>query len=291
MFLRIIFIGTALTGCVLDRTGQSSSEAYRRELREQVARIDTLNVAADKADARLSQLEELTRARGQDEIMKMENLDQLRQELSHLRGDLEVLSHSYEQGSKDGLAQSSDAQFRLAWLETRAESLEKAMGLKTPPPPTPQTGTPAVAGGGTPETGNPPVGPETTPPPEEAPADAATLLKLGVEHLSGGRPEAAEVVLKRLLKEYPKDERVPEAKYRLAEAKFNAKDYAAAVLAFQAVIDEHRDSPWASWAMLRQGECFEAQGQTKNAKLFYEDTVRLYPKSKAAKEAKAKLGK
>jgi TolA-binding protein len=63
------------------------------------------------------------------------------------------------------------------------------------------------------------------------------------------------------------------------------------VLRFQEVIDKHKSSPWAAYAMLRQGECFEAQGQKDNARLFYEDVVRLYPKSKAAKEAKAKLGK
>ena len=42
-------------------------------------------------------------------------------------------------------------------------------------------------------------------------------------------------------------------------------------------------------AMLRQGECFEAQDQPENARLFYEDVVRLWPKSKAAKEARKKM--
>jgi TolA-binding protein len=43
--------------------------------------------------------------------------------------------------------------------------------------------------------------------------------------------------------------------------------------------------------MLRQGECFDAQGQKENARLFYEDVVRLYPKTKAADDAKKKLKK
>lgn len=290
MSLRLLLLTGCLSGCVMDRTGQSSTEAYRRELATQAARIDTLNAAADKADARLSQLEELTRARGQDEIMKMENLDQLRQEVSNLRGDLEILSHNYDQGSKDGVAQNADAQYRIAWLETRAEQLERSMGLKTPPPPAATAATAATAAGTPPDASTaqpePPATPEV-----EAPSDPASLLKLAEDHLAGGREEAAEAVLKRLLKEFPNDPLVPEARYRIGEAKFNAKDYPAAVLAFQAVIDAHRDSPWASWAMLRQGECFEAQGQAKNAKLFYDDTIRLYPKSKAAKEAKEKLGK
>ena len=43
--------------------------------------------------------------------------------------------------------------------------------------------------------------------------------------------------------------------------------------------------------MLRQGECFDAVSQPANAKLFYEDVIKLYPKTKAAKEAKKKLSK
>ena len=39
--------------------------------------------------------------------------------------------------------------------------------------------------------------------------------------------------------------------------------------------------------MLRQGECFEGLGQRDNASLFYDDVIRLFPRSKAAREAKA----
>jgi hypothetical protein len=35
------------------------------------------------------------------------------------------------------------------------------------------------------------------------------------------------------------------------------------VLRFQDVIDAHKTSVWASWAMLRQGECFEVQGRRR----------------------------
>ena len=50
-------------------------------------------------------------------------------------------------------------------------------------------------------------------------------------------------------------------------------------------------STWAPWSMLRQGECFESMGKKDEAKLFWQDVVRKYPKSKAAKEAKGRLGK
>lgn len=290
---------TLLGGCILDRTGQSATEMYKRELQAHAARLETIDASIDKADARLNQLEELTRARGQDEILKMENMEQLREEVARLRGDLEVLSHDWEQGKAGRTKADEDQALRLAWLESRADQLEKSLGLKTPAPP--KTGDAAAsvttpAGGGT---GTPPVdggAPQTGPDPAATPVDTQeldpdALLKLAADHLAGGREEAAEAVLNRFLKENPNHARVDEARYRLGEAKFNAKLYPAAVIAFQKVLDEHKDSQWAAWALLRQGECFEAQGQKQNAKLFYEDTLRLYPKSKAAKEAKEKLGK
>jgi len=41
--------------------------------------------------------------------------------------------------------------------------------------------------------------------------------------------------------------------------------------------------------MLAQGDAFKEWGQSDNARLFYEEVVRVYPKSEAAKEAKKLL--
>lgn len=68
-----------------------------------------------------------------------------------------------------------------------------------------------------------------------------------------------------------------------------AKQYKQAILRFQSVIDQFKSSSWAPWAMLRQGECFEEQGQGDNAKVFFSEVVRLYPSSRAAATAKKKL--
>ena len=40
------------------------------------------------------------------------------------------------------------------------------------------------------------------------------------------------------------------------------------------------------WWFEMSGECFEEMGQPDNAKIFYQDVINEYPKSKAAKEAK-----
>ena len=167
-------------------------------------------------------------------------------------------------------------------------SSRRHLGLKPPPPPE----RPVAEGAGS---GSGGIAAEMgiAAAPDSADAgvtDPDEMMKLAEAHLAGGKEKAAEAVLQRFIRDNPKSPRLAEAKYRYAEAAFNAKDYKAAVLRFQDVIDAHKSSVWASWAMLRQGECFEVQGQAANAKLFYEDVIRLWPKSSAAKEAKQKLG-
>ncbi len=301
LLLALPLLGAVLPGvaCVLDRTGQSASESWHREMLLQRTRTDNLEVQFADVEARIDQLEELTRARGQEEIMRMETLDQVRTEVANIRGEVEVLSHNVNQELDQGQARGDDAAFRLAWLEARADQLEASLGLEPPPAPeivTDEGGDTGSAGGDDTGTtgdteqatdeGGEGSGDGTATPAVDDP-DAA--MKLAEEHLQAGRAKAADAVLARFIETWPDNARIAEARYRYAEAAFNAGQYQAAVLRFQEVIDRHKDSPWAPWAMLRQGECFDKQGQGDNARLFYEDVVRIWPKSKAAKEARGRL--
>lgn len=287
-------LSVVMTGCVLDRTGQSATEAFRRDMVLHATRLNNLENQFDNLEARTSQLEELTRTRGQDEIMAMESLEELRSEVARIRGDVEVLGHDYSVTSESFSALGEDAAFRLAWLEDRAAQLEENLGVNPPPPPEIESPAAVAPEGG--EAGAESAGgdgaAEAAQPEDdgaEGVSDPDRLIDLAEQHLAAGRERPAEAVLNRFLELHPDHARVPEALYRRAEAAFNEEDYSGAVLRFQEVIDGHKDSPWSAWAMLRQGECFEAQDQPENARLFYEDVVRLWPKSKAAKEARKKL--
>jgi tol-pal system protein YbgF len=284
------------TGCVLDRTGQSATEVYRREVALQSARVANIEKQFDGVDSRVAQIEELNRTRGQDEILKLETLEEVRAEVARMRGEVEVLAHDFGQSSGEALTLHEDAAYRLLWLEERADALEKSMGLATPPPPARESVVSPDEGGvaGT-STEDPAPGPATRDGARKqgtndaGVTDPDAMLTLAEEHLAAGRESAAEAVLNRFLEAHPKHERAAEAKYRRAEAAFNSKNYPASVLRFQEVIDGHKKSIWAPWAMLRQGEAFDEQGQKPNAQLFYEEVVRAWPRSKAAAEAKGKL--
>jgi TolA-binding protein len=288
-----VLIAALLAGCVLDRTGQSASEVFRRDLVLHATRLNNLENQFDRVESRVAQLEELNRSRGQNEILKMETIEEVRSEVARLRGEIEVINHTYGGSLTDLSALGEDASFRLAWLEDRAAQIEDNLGISPPPPP--ELAPAAV----TPGDSQLPLGTLTDGPPTvvtpgdrpQASIEPDDLIKRAEDHLAAGREKAAVAALTRFMELYPDHPKVPRVLYRRAEAAFNGADYSAAVLYFQEVIDGHKDSQWASWSMLRQGECFDSQNQPENARLFYEDVVRIWPGSEAAREARQKLKK
>jgi TolA-binding protein len=107
--------------------------------------------------------------------------------------------------------------------------------------------------------------------------------------MKAGRQPVARAILEKAIVDFPGASETAVIRYRIGETYFNESDYKKAAKAFQAVIDNHGSSDWAAWAMFRQGECFENLNQADTAKLFYDSTVKTYPRSEAAKEAKKKL--
>jgi TolA-binding protein len=288
----VAVVMATLPGCVLDRRGQSSTARYERDLLMQGARLGSLEQQFDDMDTRLTRVEELTRARGEQDILKLETLEQVRAEVTRIRGEVELLRHEFDTHSADGDRRLEDAAFRIGWLEARAEQLEKSLGLAPPPPPEPPPAEEPTSDPDGEETGTVPAATtDTATTDDSAVTDPEQMLALAKEHLAAGRPQAAESILNRFLKLHSGHDKEAEALYRRAEAAFNQKNYPGAVLRFQEVIDAHKRSVWAAYAMYRQGECFEAQGQRENARLFWEDVIRLWPDTKAAKMAKAKLKK
>lgn len=302
-----------LLGCPKDRTGTSATQ----DLMNSIAEVDSLILKMNEVERRISQIESVTRARSQDEMLKLESMDQVLVEMANMRGEMEQIHFQMEQMDGTVKGQQEDAQFRLDWLEQRAVLLETSLGLNTPAPGQTvdsntldsgsqgvqqPTSAPkiegAVNGGRTVETASTETQnnlsstvetTQTPMPPTQSTSTPEQLLKLAKEHLVAGREEAAEAVLNRLLKEHPRSSIEPEVRYRLAEAAFNSKKYPESARRFQDVLNRHPKSPFASWSLLRQGECFEAMGQAENAAIFYNDVITEYPKSKAAEEAKSKL--
>ena len=301
-------------GCILDRTGQSVTSAMRAELLEHSDQIEKLDRLLQQYEQRISQVEEVTRARGEAELMNLDSMDQVRMELANFRNDLEILRHSSIKSANNLGSAATDADFRISWLEERAESLEKQLGSVPPPPP--EYPSPLVENSVEDNKKSTSISQEKPQQQdqqeevleaqktsdrekslneddnrsvEKTAVTGSELIKLAEKHLKQGREVPAEAVLKRYLAEFEDDKDRGKALFLYAEVSFSKKEYAQAVSRFQKVLDEYNKSQWAALALLRQGECYEALGQPENAKVFYKDVLLEYPKSAAAKDAKKKL--
>lgn len=289
----IVPIGLSLaSGCVINRTGQSATGQMQKELADHQRRVNELEAGSEDQSRRVGQLEEVTRSRGQEDILKMETMEQLRQEVANTRGDFEVLQHDYSTFEASGLGYQQDSDWRMSYIEVRVANLEKSLGVKPPAPPSKDGSVDAAAQPPTPGTSVGGAPPQTVPDVPTAPLASTPdeYFALITQNLQEGKGAAARAVAARFIKENPKSDRIAEALYRVAESYQNESDFINGVQAFQAVIDAASTSTWAPWSMLRQGECMESLGRLDDAKVFWRATAEKYPKSKAAKEAKGHLG-
>ncbi len=279
-------LAVLLLACVIDRTGQSGTSLLAQHAK-QIALLQT-DIAG--ITRRVGQLEEITRARGQDEILKLETMEQIRQEVANLRGDVELLQHGFADASTAGQGFQEDTVARLAAAEARLVALEASLGVAasgvgpvTPPVPPPAGATTASP--------NPAPNVTGTPPPAVVPLTVEETFDRIDAALAEGTPAVARTLAKAFLKENPTHARAAEAAFRVGQSLHDEKDFKAAAASFMGVVDAYPDSPWAPAALLRQGDCFEGMGRKEDSRIFYEDVIQRYPKSKAAKTAKSRLGK
>ncbi len=275
-----------LTGTAAVAGSSSPSAEYARAVTTAQMRAAELEQLLAETRDRVSQIEEVIRTQGQSETARADDLGAVREEVTALRGRIEVLEFKLTEvkAAAEGLRLSTER--RVLHAESRLRQVEGLLGVRPPPPPTDaDLGLTAVA----PVPGTPaPVVPVPAPAAEGIPADAASRLDLAVEHMQAGRHLAARAVLALAIKENSGASEMDEIRYRYSETFVNTGDHAAAVPEFQKVIVEFPKSSWACWSYYRQGEAMDKLG--KNGRVFYAGaTEGACSKSDAAKEARKKL--
>lgn len=282
--LRVGWFGLALTAPAL--AGGVSAD-YARQVDAVQMRLAQLEGLALEAEGSIRRLEEAQRALAVPSAGSGGAADG--EEVRAVRGQLEVLQFELRSVREAMEALATDLDTRALWQEARLAQLEAALALSPPPVPTgdsvplPPRPTEPDPGAAEPTVdGEPPtvvlVG-----------ADADGMMTLAEEHMRAGRQRAARAVLDRVLAEHGDSPRVAEALYRRAETFFNDREWGTAANEFQKVVDRYPRDALAAWAMLRQGECFSEMGQPDSATLFWETLVQEYPRSDAAREARAHL--
>jgi tol-pal system protein YbgF len=149
-------------------------------------------------------------------------------------------------------------------LELRAEQQAAAAVAAATP-----AGLPTTAGG-------------AVPPAEE-------LYRAGREQLQRGAASTARQAFEQLLREYPTDERAPDAQFSLAETFVIEKQSERALEEFDRVVELFPSSTQAPTALYRAGAVAEEGGNVQKARTYYQRVSARYPRSDEARLAADKL--
>jgi tol-pal system protein YbgF len=122
----------------------------------------------------------------------------------------------------------------------------------------------------------------------EHPSNPGALYNLAKQRLDQNQPAKARDLLQEFLQKHPKDELAGNAQYWLGETYYAEKRWNDAIVEFQRVIKDHKQSDKVPDALVKIGSSFQAQGDCANALLFFEEVQQSHKSSAAAKTAREK---
>jgi tol-pal system protein YbgF len=128
-----------------------------------------------------------------------------------------------------------------------------------------------------------------TPQSKEVPVTADSVYMKGLETFKAGDMPAARDQFTKFIEQYPKHDLVANARYWIGETLYSEKNYEAAIVAFQDVIKNHPKQPKVPAAMLKQARAFKAINDAKSARYVLKKLIGTYPKSDEAKKARELL--
>ena len=201
-------------------------------------------------DSRTANIERVVQ--NQSLLSLAQRADQLQNEVSVLRGRVEVLENTNEQLRK----QQKDL---YADLDKRINSL--AAG---------QTPGPAAAG-------------------QPGPGADQTAYNQAFDVLKGGKYADAITAFRQFLQVYPQSSLADNAQYWLGESYYVTRDFQNAAASFQTVLDRWPDSRKAPDALLKLGYTQAELGRTAQARTTLTSVSTRYPGSDAANLAAARV--
>ncbi|PPD56175.1 MAG: tol-pal system protein YbgF [Methylotenera sp.] len=214
--------------------------------------INDLKKGQAAIEKRLAAIEAVIQGQG---LADMQNqLEVLKQEVAHLKGDLELANHHLETTQQRQKDLYTDTDTRLRKIESAAVA--------------------------------PPVAPVAAVVVEEkdvkAFAEADSLSK-------SAKHKEAFTAFDAFLKDYPNSKLAPDALYGMGYTQFVLKNYKSSIATQQKVIDLHAESPKVPDAMYSMANSQIQLGQVTNAKKTLRDLVVKYPDAEVTPNAQKRL--
>lgn len=194
---------------------------------------------------------------------------------------------------------TQDTDTRIRKLSDEIDALRSTVtqlpSLMTPPPPAP-VDTSAVDPNAVAPPGGvvPAPAAASTPPPSTVGLSPSRMLETARSDYFGGAYAEAVRGLEGLLKTFPKTEAAAEAQYLLGDTFAAQKRWPEAVAAYTAAIQNHPKSNWIPNSYYGRGKAQEQLGRPDEARLSYEQVIKLYPDTPnagLAKQALDRLGR
>jgi tol-pal system protein YbgF len=295
----VTIFAASLTFAGAASAGLFDDDEARKAVNELRARV----IANERSnEGKLGQLDEQIKALNIVELVRQ--IEQLREEVARLRGQIEVLTNNDDQINKRQRDFYQDIDSRLKRLETAAQAQAQngATSGSTPvgtppgtppgPPPTAATPTPPPAITATSPNAVPPAPPVGTRPP--APQQAQAELKsydVGQGLFKRNDFVGAVNAFVAFIREFPGSSLVPNAYYWLGISHANLKDNRNAMAAQDTVVRRYADSTKAPDAMLAMASMQSEQGDANASRDTLESLINRYPQSEAAAKARQRLGR
>ena len=225
------------------RAGLFDDDEARRD-------IAALKAQLGASQERLAKIETMLQDRS-IELTKL--IDELKQDLARMRGQLEVQANKVETLDRRQKDLYVDLDARLRKLEPSAQAPEK----------------PAAA---------------ASDPVAEGKAYEAALNQFKI-----GNYQSSVAAFQNFLATYPESQQVSSAQYWIGNAYYALRDYKTAIAAQQKLLASWPDSAKAPDAMLNIASCQAEMGDAKAARETLQALLKKYPGTPAAEQAKQRL--
>jgi tol-pal system protein YbgF len=226
--------------------------------------ISDLTRTQQSLDKRVQSLESLINGKG---LLDMQNqLEQIRQDVAQLKGDLEVVNHQLEDMRTKQNAQYTDLDTRVKGLESLAQQVSGQLGV-------------AVPGA---------AGVDSAKPSDASQQEARAFSE--AESLSqAGKYKEAFTAYDNFLKTYAGSKLAPDALYGMGYAQFALKSYKSSVATQQKFLDSYASHPLAPNAMLSLANSQIQLGQIPAAKKTLKDLIAAHPNAEVTPSAQKRL--
>jgi len=223
-------------------------------------KLQEMQLKETELEARIVNLEAVIKSGSLNDMLNQ--IELMKQDVSKLRGDMETLRHlnaTVEQRQKD-LYQDLDGRLRKIEEKSTTGSL---------PTPNKVAETPPI--------------PEIKVPSDQEVYDQANVL------LDGLKNKEAFQAFTDFIKQFPNSALLPDAKYALANAQFNLKNYKATIGTYQKLLDQHPDFEKNPEALLGLANAQIQLALIPEAKKSLKDLIKKYPKSDVIQNAQKRL--